>query len=74
MQPAQDAVTRTRQIILQERSLDAGRGVALDLKGFGEKSSLVAEYLRLDDHDVRNISLDDLHAPLVVRDNCVEVY
>src|SRR5258708_4792910 len=74
MQPAQDAVTRTRQIILQERPLDTGRGVAFGLKCLGEKSTLVAEYLRLDDQDIRNISLDDLHAPLAVRDICVEVY
>jgi hypothetical protein len=43
MQATQDAVTRTRQIILQERPLDTGRGVAFDLKGLGEKSALVAE-------------------------------
>ena len=61
MQPAQHAVGGAGQVVLDERATDAVLGVAVELIGFEKKAALIAEQLGLDDQDVRNFGLNDIH-------------
>ena len=61
MQPAQHAPGGAGHIVLDERATDAVLGVAGKLIGFEKKAALIAEQLGLDDDDVGNFGLDDIH-------------
>ncbi|MNG21586.1 hypothetical protein D3C84_1059730 [compost metagenome] len=61
MQAAQYPARRARVVVLHEGQGDARLAIALDLKGFDEETTLIAEHLRLDDQHPRQRRFDDLH-------------
>src|SRR6185312_841768 len=58
MQPAQNAPTRPRPVVLHERVVQAHAGVAIGLKQLGKKTALVAAPVGPDDQDFGNLSLN----------------
>src|SRR5436190_23763732 len=61
MQAAQHALSRTRHIILQKRSLDAGFCIAFGLKRLKEEATLVAKHLWLNNKNFRDGRWRNLH-------------